>query len=283
MNFLNWILYVVPKNLLSFWAGKLMHLKFPSPLRLFLIKLFANHYKINTEEAEKPMDQYLSIGDFFIRKLKDGVRPISSTDYVHPADSKMTARGIIQEGQLVQAKGRVYSLSEFLKLENTTNSNSSSVAWLGGYFITYYLCPTDYHRVHSPVDGWIKEVRYVPGQLWPVNDWSVSNIDQLFIRNERVIVDIQTTLGLVAVVFVGATNVGSIKLSFEPEVQSNHSHLRNSKTWSYREGLCSIKKGQELGMFCMGSTVIVVANKNWKPLDQIVKNQEPVAVRMGSF
>lgn len=295
MSFLNWIIVVVPKNLLSFWAGKIMHINFPKPLSSVLIRMFAHFYKINVDEAEKSIETYLSIGDFFIRRLKKGVRPIAENDYVHPADSKMTARGVIREKMLVQAKGRLYSFHEFLMLNPTETfrpeSNDSKQDSFGqdisnkiqGYFITYYLCPTDYHRVHSPVDGWVKEIRYIPGQLWPVNDWSVSHIDQLFIRNERVVIDIQTLKGLVSVVLVGATNVGSIKVSFEPELRTNATHKRQSQRWSYVEDKHKLKKGEEIGMFCMGSTVIVVAhNEGWKELERYLENHHPVMVKMGS-
>lgn len=252
-----------------------MHIRFPKWLQVKLNSAFAARYKINLSEAEKSIEEYLSIGDFFIRKLKAGVRPIGDGEYVHPADSKLTARGIITQGQMIQAKGRRYSVEQFLSV-------SSAAEWLDGYFLTYYLCPTDYHRVHSPVEGWIKEVRYIPGMLWPVNDWSVANIDQLFIKNERVVVEIMTIKGPIEVVFVGATNVGSIKLSFEPMVQTNHTHQRVPQNWRYSENAIKVKKGEELGMFCMGSTVIVVTNKNWPQLSGLAVSSNAIAVKVGS-
>ncbi len=269
------ILYGLPKNLLSYWVGKLMHFQFPSFIAQFLIRHFIKLYEINESEAELPIEHYKSIGDFFIRKLKAGSRPLSPENFVHPADSKMTARGLVLAGQILQAKGRNYSLVEFLR-------ESDDSRWLNGYYITYYLCPTDYHRVHSPVEGRIKEIRYVPGELWPVNDWSISNIDKLFIKNERVIIEIETTLGPIAVVLVGATNVGSIRLSFEPSLKTNHAHKRKENKLTYVEPI-PIAKGAELGMFCMGSTVIVVAHSQWKILDSVTKSAVPQKVNMGQF
>jgi phosphatidylserine decarboxylase len=267
------ILYWIPKNLLSYWVGKLMYVRFPQPLQLWLIKAFASLYRIKVDEAERSIETYPSLGDFFVRHLKPGCRPVGATDYVHPADSKMTARGLVIGNKALQAKGSTYSLSEFLK-------DSSIDRWQQGFFITYYLCPTDYHRVHSPVDGVIKEVRYVPGNLWPVNDWSIKNIQDLFVKNERVIVEIETPKGPVAVVLVGATNVGSIRLSFEPALRTNHAHKRKEQKITYIEPV-PIKKGEELGMFCMGSTVIVVATAAWQELQTITQTSEPAPVQVG--
>lgn len=269
------ILYWVPKNLISFFAGKLMQIQFPSRLNNKLIHLFAKIYHINLDEAEKPIANYRSIGDFFVRKLKEGMRPLGVSPYVHPADSTMTARGVIHQNQLIQAKGKTYSLKRFLGV-------SSVEEWEYGFYITYYLCPTDYHRVHSPIDGWVKEVRYIPGQLWPVNDWSVTHIDGLFLKNERVVVEIISSKGPMAVVFVGATNVGSIRLSIESSLRTNHSHKRSPQTWSYSEKLLPVQKGQELGMFCMGSTVIIVAPPGWQELGPLVQNQTPQSVKVRS-
>lgn len=268
------ILYGVPKNLISFMAGKVMHVQFPSLLNQKLISLFAKTYHINLDETERPIADYKSIGDFFTRRLKEGVRPLGASAYVHPADSTMTARGVVAQNQLIQAKGKVYSLKSFLGV-------SSVKDWENGFYITYYLCPTDYHRVHSPIDGWVKEIRYIPGQLWPVNDWSVTNINELFLKNERVVVEIESAKGPMAVVFVGATNVGSIRLSIEAALRTNHTHKRLPQTWRYPEKSLLVQKGQELGMFCMGSTVIVVAPSGWqKELAPLVQNQTPKVVHV---
>jgi phosphatidylserine decarboxylase len=267
------ILYWIPKNLLSYWVGKLMYLRFPQPLQSWLIKGFAGLYKINLEEAEQVVANYPSLGDFFVRHLKPGARPIGGSAYVHPADSKMTARGVVIGNKAIQAKGSSYSLGDFLQDKLVDR-------WQQGYFITYYLCPTDYHRVHSPVDGLIKEVRYVPGNLWPVNDWSVKNIQNLFVQNERVIVEIETVRGPIAVVFVGATNVGSIRLNFEPNLRTNHQHKRQEQKISYIDPV-AVKKGEELGMFCLGSTVIVVSTSAWKELQSVVQTNEVLPVQVG--
>ena len=246
---MNWILYLVPKKKLSRLVGFGVHLQLPKPLRTAAIHWFAKRYSINLSEAEYPISHYASIGDFFVRKLKPGIRPIGSAPFVHPADSLLTQSGTLKQGLLIQAKGKFYQLKDFL-------APISSDPYLHGEFATYYLCPRDYHRVHSPVEGVITRVAHVPGELWPVNEWSTSRIDNLFSINERVVVEIQTKNGAVAVVFVGATNVGQVSLSFWPEFRGLS--LPKTQSWSkdFAQPL-EIQKGQELGAFHMGSTVVV--------------------------
>jgi phosphatidylserine decarboxylase len=268
------ILKFLPKNLISYVFGKMMYFSLSQPLRKWSILLFARIFGINLQESEKAVGEYSSIGDFFTRKLKPGIRPIAESAYVHPADSTLTIRGRVLGDQLLQAKGFPYKLSEFLQI-------STVEAWQRAYFLTYYLCPTDYHRVHSPVDGKIKEVRYIPGELWPVNAQSVIGIKDLFVRNERVVVDIETENGLMCLVFVGATNVGSIILNFESSLRTNNTHVRSSKKITYLNPI-TVTKGDELGMFAMGSTVIIVAQGQWYLLDKLVTSDSPVLVKVGS-
>lgn len=242
---------ILPKRRLSRLAGKIMHYRGPKWWAHFSVKTFASFYKINLAESEKPYTEYPSIGEFFVRRLKPGIRPIGSTWAVHPADSVITQAAPIDDGTLIQAKGHTYKLSEF------TQDPDCDKKWAGGFFLTYYLCPTDYHRVHSPVDGEIVASRYMPGQLWPVNEWSTTNIPNLFSINERMLVEIETDLGPVGVVFVGATNVGHICLSFDEKMQGNQKgpHIFEHKTYSPE---IPTHKGSELGMFRMGSTVVVI-------------------------
>lgn len=228
-----------------------MHWELPTFLASWTIKTFASFYNIALDEAEKPYNQYKSIGDFFVRRLKAGIRPVGETWAVHPADSEITQAAAIENGTLIQAKGITY------KLEDFTQDPEAKKKWAGGYFLTYYLCPTDYHRVHSPVDGNITDVRYMPGELWPVNKWSTTNVKNLFTTNERVLVEIDTDLGRVGVVFVGATNMGHIVLSFDEKIRGNQKgpHIFQHKKYSPE---IPVYKGTELGMFRMGSTVVML-------------------------
>jgi phosphatidylserine decarboxylase len=251
-SFMSAITRILPKRSLSSWIGHFVHWKGPKWWAHLSVKAFASFYNINLDEAEKPYTEYPSIGEFFVRRLKMGVRPIAENAWaVHPADSRITQAYPIDDGTLIQAKGLTYKLSEF------TQDPDCHKKWAGGFFLTYYLCPTDYHRVHSPVDGDITDVRYMPGHLWPVNEWSTKNIPDLFSINERVLVEIQTELGPVGVVFVGATNVGHICLSFDEKIKGNQKgpHIFTHKTYAPQ---IPTYKGAELGMFRMGSTVVML-------------------------
>jgi len=256
MELLKWL----PKRSLSRWTGKVVAAKLPGPLARASIQTFAKHYRINLEEAELPLEQYPSIGAFFTRKLRSGVRPLSASSLVHPADARITQAGRLRGGQLIQAKGKTYGLDEL------TGVSGIKDAYEGGTFFTYYLCPTDYHRVHSPVTGKIVKRGHVPGELWPVNDWSTENIERLFEVNERVSLEIETPNGRVLVVFVGATNVGQISLAHEPEFRSNQA-LTRVQLRSYEPGLV-VEKGEELGIFHMGSTVVLILDSKFQISDQ---------------
>jgi phosphatidylserine decarboxylase len=266
------ILKILPKNHLSYWAGRLMHVKLPGPLSGLSIRAFAKAYDINVEEAEKPLAEYTSIGDFFVRKLKPGLRPIAKAKLVHPADALLTQLAYVNQGELIQAKGKNYSVRELLQ---EPQDSALVKEFAKGAYAVYYLCPTDYHRVHSPVSGRIVSVKWIPGLLWPVNADSVESIPELFAVNERVVVTIETEEGLCSVIFVGATNVGKITLSFEAEIVTNNLKQKESLTKNYNPPL-SIKAGDELGQFHMGSTVVMLCDarlaKHWpmsKALDWI--------------
>ena len=259
MDTWGWVLYLVPKNLLSLIVGIVVSLPLPNGLRIFSMKWFAKRYNINMDEAEKNIEEYKSINDLFTRKLKPGIRPIASSNLVHPADSEITVAQKIKPNQFIQAKGKSYSLT--------------SVAGGGfveegyfeeGYHLTYYLCPTDYHRVHSPVDGKILGYTYLPGRLWPVNPWSVEHVSQLFAVNERVTIWIESSNGVVGVNMVGATNVGKITLAFDQEFITNNKHFRKDEVKKYDQPI-SVKKGDELGTFNMGSTVLLFLPKSIVP------------------
>lgn len=243
----------IPKNHVSYLMGKLVHINFPRWFWKPIIILFSKAYNINLNEAEYPIEQYKSLGDFFVRNLKNGLRPIGDSLVLHPADSVITQAEYLNQGRLIQAKGKTYQLSDF-----SGDANSPHL-FKNGFFVTYYLCPTDYHQVHSPVDGVIKKITHIPGALWPVNQWSTENIEELFSINERVVVDIEVTVGeekkSVLCVFVGATNVGFIEIFSCPEIKGNQLKVFKPKTMQMNT---PVKKGDKLGQFRMGSTVVMV-------------------------
>lgn len=245
---------LLPRRLVSKIVGKIVHWQGPRWWARATIYNFAKYYNINFDEAEKPYTEYLSIGDFFVRKLKPEVRPLGAGLIVHPADSFISQFGQIKDGKLIQAKGNTYSVSEFIQDKGALDKYND------GFFATYYLCPTDYHRVHSPVSGKITFLKHIVGDLWPVNEWSVFNIKNLFVVNERVYVEISTAMGPVGVVFVGATNVGHIEVFFDSSI---HGNARSENLEKKYEPSIDIQKGEPLGQFRMGSTVVLLFPKSY--------------------
>ena len=236
-------------NLVSRWTGQLVSQKVPT----WIVHAFAKHYKINLDEAEKTLKEYPSIQALFTRRLKAGARPICG-DRVHPADAKVIQTGSVQKGSLLQVKGVEYSLEQLLGDKTLADKHQNS-----GY-MTYYLCPTDYHRVHSPITGSIKSVRHIPGELWPVNQWGVSKIRGLFARNERVIFEVEEagTNQPWLVVMVGALNVGHIEVVFDPEVRTNACKANDTVIKTYEPAIQRVV-GAELGIFHMGSSVVLIS------------------------
>lgn len=253
--FYDQVLPQLPKRWLSHYLGAAAHLNMPEKVNRKLVKLFAKYYKISLNEIEKPLEEYASLGEFFSRKLKEGARPILG-DVIHPCDSNLINSGKIHGNILIQAKGKTFTLENFIP------GNPWDGEFDEGSFFTYYLAPHNYHRVHSPVTGEVKWSAVVPGELWPVNSWSVKNVDGLYVINERVACGIETPQGKVIVVMVGATNVGSISMAFDPNIKTNNPKKREIVQRQYPEGR-ALKVGAELGTFHLGSTVIVLYEKSW--------------------
>ncbi|RME16272.1 MAG: phosphatidylserine decarboxylase [Bdellovibrio sp.] len=246
MSWVNYLLYLIPKKHLSHLVGWLVHLRLPAPFSQWSVKWFQKHYKINMEEAEKPLSEYQSIGELFVRRLKAGARPVCG-EIIHPVDGVLTLKQKVTGSSLIQAKGKSFSLNQFLKSEEANDLFGDGIS------LTYYLCPRDYHRTHVPLSAEIFKVQYVKGALWPVNTWSVHHQEGLFVKNERVIVWCQSSYGMYVYVMVGATNVGKITLSFDP-------HWKNQD--QVYQPPFPVKTGDEMGVFHMGSTVIVIYDKN---------------------
>lgn len=253
-RFYSTVMPVIPKNHVSYVVGQTMHASLPGMLGRLSVAAFVKAFHINMDEAEFPIEHYRTVGELFTRRLKPGARPIAD-GIVHPVDARLTQVGRIHDGILIQCKGKSYQLMDLLNDEHLARR------FEGGMYLTYYLCPTDYHRVHAPMDGELIGSRYIPGHLWPVNEWSVNNIRGLFAINERVIMEMNTERGLVAQVMVGATNVGKITLSFDSGLVTNAWGRSSGDQVKRYSPSVSIKKGQEMGIFNMGSSVIMLYDK----------------------
>jgi phosphatidylserine decarboxylase len=224
----------------SHLAGRIASLPLPRILREPALGLFVNHYQVNVDEAEKKLVEYPSLQDFFTRKLKPGLRPQESPapGYLNsPVDGTILSEGRIHQGALFQAKGKTYALGELLLNE------SDLAVFEGGSFMTIYLAPYNYHRFHMPCEAQVTSLREIDGDLWPVNEKAVSHVDRLYVKNKRSVLRLKTAEGLeIALVFVGATHVGHIRILPEWQQPSDR----------------QAKAGDEIGQFEFGSTVVVL-------------------------
>jgi phosphatidylserine decarboxylase len=276
------LLYLIPKNWLSAFVGFLVHARYPFGLHLAIRDWFIRSYRIETAEAEFPVDHYPTMGEFFVRRLKPGARPLAPDAIVSPVDGTLTQGGFFdpQRPRLKQIKGLDYSLSDLIGSGWDLNEYGS------GGFLTIYLAPYNYHRIHAPIAGQVTRCAHIPGALWPVNTWSVSHIPGLFVANERIIVEIAGESGKALVVMVGATNVGRITLDFHPGMIGNPRPRRMASDWTPPSPL-HLDKGQGLGCFELGSTVIVILSRSlagktgprW--LDPASRSAAGEKVRMG--
>ncbi|MGF1683532.1 archaetidylserine decarboxylase [Photobacterium minamisatsumaniensis] len=269
-NFKIGLQYCAPKQTLTQLAGKLASMK-AGKLTTAVIRWFIRRYGIDMSLAHNPDPAaYATFNDFFVRELKDGARPINNEAHIisHPADACVSQLGPITDGQLIQAKGHTYEAAELLG-----GDAELAAEFQDGHFATLYLSPKDYHRVHMPCDGTLRKMIYVPGELFSVNPLTAQNVPNLFARNERVVCIFDTEFGPVAQVLVGATIVGSIETVWAGTITPPRSPRVHS--WDYpAEGdqAITLKKGDEMGRFKLGSTVI-----NLFPKDAIrfVEEMEP--------
>ncbi len=252
--------YVLPKHLVSVLAGKLADVKQPWVKNTF-IKRFAKAYNIDMSNAIQPeLTEYPCFNDFFTRAIKLDSRPIDpdQSSFCSPVDGAMSQFGKIEQGDIVQAKNHSYSALELLG-----GDQRHAERFEQGEFCTIYLAPKDYHRIHMPCDGKLTEMLHVPGQLFSVNPLTAQNVPKLFARNERVVCLFDTEFGKMAMVLVGATIVGSIETVWEGNITPPT--RKQIKRWQYQEGEVSLAKGEEMGRFKLGSTVVLLMeNKDWQ-------------------
>ena len=242
----------------------------PKLVRAPAYRAFARAVGADLGETELALSEYDTFGDFFARKLRPGVRPIDANEstVISPCDGVLAVRGVSHDGALIQAKGLNY------RLEDLVVDPVRAQRLVEGPYATIYLSPRDYHRVHAPVDARLVAYDYVPGELWPVNLKVVARRANLFSRNERVVIWLDSPrIGLVAVVMVAATGVGNIRLA----------HAEDSVVWRHAGELRrieldhTVKRGDELGAFRLGSTVVMCFEPNAVELE----GEEGAPVRFG--
>lgn len=255
--------YIIPQHLLSRMAGWLGETSI-SCIKNPFTNWFVQQYGVNMSEAiiEDPT-AYKSFNDFFTRALKDNARPIDSqsNSIVSPADGAISQLGDIKNGRIFQAKGQDFSLTELLG-----GDLDIAKPFMGGKFATVYLSPKDYHRVHMPMNGKLKSMIHVPGDLFSVNTTTAENVPRLFARNERTVCIFDTEIGPMAVVLVGAMIVASIETVWAGQTTPLK---REIKTTHYPQNdKIKLQKGEEMGRFKLGSTAVVLFAKDAMSWDE---------------
>lgn len=262
---------MVPKSELSRAIGLAASIPVPRFLRGAIIGGFAKAYGADIDEAERPLTDYRSVQDFFTRKLKPGARPVdvSPSAIVSPVDGTVSEFGEIDNGRLIQAKGRRYHVASLLE------NDEWAQRFIGGFFVTIYLAPNNYHRIHSAVDGRLVAWQHLPGTLYPVFSAAVEHVPSLFVVNERVTSYLETKSGGHALVKVGALGVGNITLTYTPLATNKGEQAGRLVQVSNPR---AFQRGEELGAFNFGSTVILLFEKGAAQLDGLATGR---IVRMG--
>jgi phosphatidylserine decarboxylase len=247
--------YLLPKKLLTVLAGKFASARLGA-LTQWTIRRFVAHYKVNMAEAAEPrIESYTSFNDFFTRPLKPGARPIAAAPFVCPVDAAISQFGPIEHDQLFQAKGHSYSTRALVG-----GDQALAHRFEHGHFATLYLAPKDYHRIHMPCDGRLTRMIYIPGDLFSVNPLTARHVPSLFARNERVVCVFECAHGPMVLVLVGATIVGSMATVWHGVV--NPPRPSEPRQWHYEDQNITLAKGEEMGRFLLGSTVIMLFPQN---------------------
>lgn len=264
--------HLLPQHTLSRMVGRLAETRSPW-LKNKLIDLFRKQYGVNLSEAliEDP-HAYENFNDFFTRALKPGAREIDMAPeaIASPADGAVSQLGDIQYGRIFQAKGHSYSLTSLLG-----GSNERAAEFINGSFATIYLSPKDYHRVHMPVDGTLREAVYIPGDLYSVNQTTAEGVDNLFARNERLVAIFDTEHGPMAMVLVGAMIVAGIETIWSGQVAPAKKDPQVLYSTQNPRPV-TIEKGAEMGRFKLGSTVILLFGQDAVNWSEQLKAQSPL-------
>jgi phosphatidylserine decarboxylase len=247
--------YLLPKLWLTQFAGQVASAR-GGAFTQWVIRTFVRKYKVDMgEAADSRIESYSTFNEFFTRALREGARPIADAPFVCPVDAAISQFGPIERDQIFQAKGHSYSTHALVGGDGELAKQFDH-----GHFATLYLAPKDYHRIHMPCDGRLRRMIYIPGALFSVNPVTARHVPGLFARNERVVTVFDTDYGPFVNVLVGATIVGSMATVWHGVV--NPPRTRGIRQWRYDDADIRLKKGQEMGRFLLGSTVVMLFPKN---------------------
>jgi phosphatidylserine decarboxylase len=247
--------YLLPKQALTALAGKFANAN-AGRLTTRVIAWFVRRYGVNMNEAANPdIGSYATFNEFFTRPLKSGARPPAAADFICPVDGAISQFGPILRDQIFQAKGHDYSTQALVG-----GDAALAAQFQDGDFAALYLSPKDYHRIHMPCDGRLLRMIYVPGALFSVNPATARGVPNLFARNERVVCVFESEHGPFILTLVGATIVGSMATAWHGVV--NPPRTRQIREWHYDQQQVLLKKGDEMGRFLLGSTVVMLFQKD---------------------
>jgi phosphatidylserine decarboxylase len=245
------LIRVAPKRSWSTALGWLARRPLPRPVRARFLTTYARLFGIDLDEVELPLEEYGTLDAFFTRRLRAGARPADPepATAVSPVDGEVLEHGTIAGDRLLQAKGCEYSLAALLADEDEARR------FVDGEYLTLYLAPRDYHRIHAPVAGAVVGCRHVPGRFFPVNARAVCDVDGLYTVNERLVTFLDADCGRVAVVSVAALGVGHITAAYDEEIHTHARRCAGVRTYAPPR---PVQRGDEIGIFHLGSTVIVL-------------------------
>jgi phosphatidylserine decarboxylase len=243
--------YLLPKKAITVFAGKVAGLR-GGRWTTALIRWFVKKYQVNMDEAANPdIASYATFNEFFTRPLQAGARPLAQAAFICPVDGAISQFGPIAQDQIFQAKGHSYSTTALVG-----GDAALAAQFDNGSFATLYLSPRDYHRIHMPCDGRLRRMIYVPGDLFSVNPTTARGVPGLFARNERVVCVFDSDHGPFVLTLVGATIVGSMATVWHGVV--NPPRVPQICEWHYDDGAVSLRQGEEMGRFLLGSTVVML-------------------------